>query len=280
VSETPFEVAVADGVLHGHRGGRGAPALLLHGGPAYPDYTEDLAAELDGLFETMRYTQRGTPPTTVGGPYTIESHMDDALAVLDHFECEQAWAVGHSWGGHLVLHLAVAHPERLLGIVCVDPLGAFREVFEEYGQNMTRRLTPEQKARIDEVEQLRREGRATEADLIERARLGWPQFFADPAHAPPLPANMRIGVECSRETNAAITDHFARRTLEQGLPGVRIPALFVHGELDPMPPGWTRRTAALVPGAAVVILPGRGHFPWMEMSGEIRDAVASFRDGG
>jgi pimeloyl-ACP methyl ester carboxylesterase len=30
----------------------------------------------------------------------------------------------HSWGGHLAMHLAVQHPDRLLGLVLADPLGA------------------------------------------------------------------------------------------------------------------------------------------------------------
>ena len=100
------------------------PALLLHGGPGLPDYMDGCAAELGNLFTTIRYTQRGVAPVDVGGPYTVEAHMADALAILDAFGLEQAWAIGHSWGGHLALHLAVAHPERLYGIVCVDPLGA------------------------------------------------------------------------------------------------------------------------------------------------------------
>jgi pimeloyl-ACP methyl ester carboxylesterase len=36
------------------------------------------------------------------------------------------WGSGsrlHSWGGHLALRLAAAHPERLLGVLAVDPLG-------------------------------------------------------------------------------------------------------------------------------------------------------------
>ena len=32
--------------------------------------------------------------------------------------------VGHSWGGHLALHVAMVLPERLLGVVAVDPLGS------------------------------------------------------------------------------------------------------------------------------------------------------------
>jgi hypothetical protein len=60
--EQEFEVAVGDGVLRGHRGGDGRPALLLHGGAAVPDYTGGCADELGGLFHTIRYTQRPDRP--------------------------------------------------------------------------------------------------------------------------------------------------------------------------------------------------------------------------
>ena len=141
--EQPFEVPAGDGVLAGHRGGDGPPALVLHGGPGVPDYTEGLAAELGGFLSTIRYTQRGALPSTVGAPYTIESHAADALAVLDRLGIERAWAVGHSWGGHLALHLAVSEPERLLGVIAVDPLGAYGgEMFEEVGENLRRSMTP------------------------------------------------------------------------------------------------------------------------------------------
>ncbi|MBI4172546.1 MAG: alpha/beta hydrolase [Actinobacteria bacterium] len=106
--EEPFEVPVAGGALAGHRGGEGPPALLLHGGPAWPDYLGPCGEELSGLFTTLRYTQRGIAPSTAGPLYSIESHMADALAVLDRFGVDRAWAIGHSWGGHLALHLLVA----------------------------------------------------------------------------------------------------------------------------------------------------------------------------
>jgi proline iminopeptidase len=278
VKEEPFAVAVGDGVLAGHRGGDGPPALLLHGGAAWSDYTEGCAAELEDLLTTHRYTQRGTPPSTVGGPYTIESHMSDALAVLDHFGIDRAWAVGHSWGGHLALHLLVGHPERLLGVVCIDPLGAFERVFAEFSDNIERVLSAEQIARIDEIEARRGQGDATEADLVERAAAVWPFWFADPASAPAMVTG-RIGVECSRDTNASISHHFRLSTLATGLPSAALPALFVHGERDPMPVSSSRETAALIRGAAVDVIPGCGHFPWMERPGEIRRAVGAFLPG-
>src|SRR5277367_5307416 len=99
MADTPFEVQGSAGSLHGHTTGRGSPALLLHGGPGLPDYLEGCAAELANLFATIRYTQRGVAPTTLGPPYTIETHTKDALRVLDAFELKKAWVIGHSWGG-------------------------------------------------------------------------------------------------------------------------------------------------------------------------------------
>jgi len=270
----PFDVPVADGVLVGCRGGDGPPALVLHGGPALPDYTEGLAAELGDLFTTFRYTQRGAAPSTVGPPYTIESHMEDALAVLDRFGIDRVWAVGHSWGGHLALHLAVAHADRLLGVVAVDPLGAYAEAAEEMGASLRRPLTAEQRARVDEVEELRRRGEARDADLQERWALIWPHYFADPAAAMPVPP--RVGVQCSRDTNASIGAHFEHGTLVDGLPQVRLPMLFVHGVLDPVPLWSVDRTASLVPGARLEAIPDCGHFPWWERPGEIRRIVGEW----
>lgn len=275
MTEAPFQVPVGDGVLAGYRGGDGPPGLLLHGGPAWSDYTEGLAAELDGLLETHRYTQRGAPPSTAGGPYTIEAHVADALAVLDHLGVERAWVVGHSWGGHLALHLAVAHPERLLGLVCLSPLGAFDRVLTEFGRNMDGRLEPAQEERVAAIEAARRRGEATEAELVERMGYIWPHWFADPATAPPSLAT-RIGVECSRETNVSISHHFRLSTLATGLPSVALPALFIHGEDDPLPVSSSREAAALIRGAVVETIPSCGHFPWLERPGEVRRMVSAF----
>jgi proline iminopeptidase len=268
-----FEVRCGDTVVRGHRGGTGAPALLLHGGAAVPDYLGECAETLDGLFETARYTQRGTPPSDEGPPYTIEQHLADAVAVLDHFGVERAWAIGHSWGGHLALHLLVAHPERLLGALCIDPLGADPGAFPEHDANLRRGLTERERARVDEIERKRRDGAVTEAELVERLTLVWPQYFTHPEAASPPPA--RVGVEASIGANRSLAEHFERRTLAEGLAKVRLPVRFVHGEQDAMPVRATVATAALAPDALVEIVPDCGHFPWLEQPARFRAAVES-----
>jgi proline iminopeptidase len=271
VREEPFAVAVDGGTLRGHRGGEGEPALLLHGGAAVPDYLAECAESLDGLFATMRYTQRGTPPSGGGPPYTIEAHVRDAIAVLDACGIERAWAIGHSWGGHLALHVAVSRPERLLGVLAVDPLGADGAVFEEFDARLRRRLPADRVARLDEIETRRRAGTVTHAELVERFRLVWPCYFEHPTERLGPPEH--VGVEASIGTNRSLAEHFEQQTLVRALPEVRLPALFVHGEEDPLPLSSTEKTAALIPGSRMATIPDCGHFPWLEQPAGFRSAV-------
>ena len=87
----------------------------------------------------------------------------------------------------------------------------------------------------------------------------------------------RIGVQCSADTNASIAAHFERGTLVAGLPEVRLPAFFIHGEADPLPPRSSVETAALIPGARVELIEDCGHFPWLECPGELLRAYQLFQ---
>jgi pimeloyl-ACP methyl ester carboxylesterase len=279
VAEREITVPIEGGALAGHAGGTGLPALFLHGGPAMPDYMGACAELLSDRFGYVRYTQRGVAPSPEAPPYTIETHVADAIRVLDALELDCAWLVGHSWGGHLALHVLAAHPDRVLGLVCIDPLGAYGDIFGPFGENLRRRLTPEQRARVDEIEARRRDGAATADELKERGVLIWPAFFVDPEVAI-RNAPERVGLECSTDTNRSISEHHAAGTLATRLPAVpERPALFVHGSEDPLPLESSVETAKLIPGSHVVVVEGSGRYPWLECPEAFRDAVVTWLDG-
>jgi proline iminopeptidase len=173
------------------------------------------------------------------------------------------------------LHLLVAHPERLLGAVCIDPLGAFAEVLGEYGENLLRSRPPAHAARMEELERRRRTGEGTEDEAPKSLALTWPSWFSDPARPPPFPFD-HYGVDRSTGTNASISEHFEGGTLERGLPRAGLPVLFVHGERDPLPLRTATDTAALIAGARVAVVEGAGHLPWFERPAAVREAVEDF----
>jgi pimeloyl-ACP methyl ester carboxylesterase len=54
------------------------------------------------------------------GPYGLDTHVADLVAVLDYWGVERAVLAGHSMGAYIVARLAAAHPDRCAGVVLVD----------------------------------------------------------------------------------------------------------------------------------------------------------------
>ncbi|HKZ06175.1 MAG TPA: alpha/beta hydrolase [Methylomirabilota bacterium] len=55
------------------------------------------------------------------GPYPISAYADDIAYLIDTLGLGRVIAVGHSMGGITVLQLGAAYPEKVAGIVMVDP---------------------------------------------------------------------------------------------------------------------------------------------------------------
>jgi pimeloyl-ACP methyl ester carboxylesterase len=272
-----FRAPVPDGDIAGWLTGDGAPVLLLHGGPGLSDYTGSLAAELEDAFRVIRYQQRGLAPSTTAGPFDVDRHVADAVAVLDAAGVESAYVVGHSWGGHLAMHLAGTHADRLLGLVVVDPLGAVPDGgLADMGQNLTDRTPPERAARAQELDDKAMAGQGSAEDALESLAIVWPGYFSTPQAAVPMPP-LQISPECYAETFASIQTHFDQHTLERSLPALNLPAIFVLGGASPIPAEHGIASAALIPGAQYQI-EDCGHFPWLERPGSVRKALDRIRD--
>ena len=262
-----------DGTLiAGRRAGSGPPVLLLHGGPGLGfDYLRDLADELAQENDVAWYQQRGQDPSEAERPYTVATDVGDARRVLDALGWQRAYVVGHSWGGHLALHLAEAMPERLLGVLAVDPLGPVGDGrWPEFDEEIFRRTPEPVRARAREIDELTTAGAADDELALEGFRLVWPAYFADPERAPPMP-ELRIASERSAEMVPSILAELP--ALEAGLPRIRVPVGFVHGSRSPMPVAASRDGAERIPGAWVEVVEGAGHFVWVEAPGAVRASL-------
>jgi hypothetical protein len=109
----------------------------------------------------------GRAPSTREGPFTVAVAVSDALRVLDALGRERADGVGHCSGGHLLLHVAVAAPERLWGGWADDPLGGMGDgAMISFQKEMAARIPPEATGRAQRDE-------ATAEDFIESLCLFW-----------------------------------------------------------------------------------------------------------
>jgi pimeloyl-ACP methyl ester carboxylesterase len=259
-------------LIAGLRAGNGPPVLLLHGGPGLSfDYLRDLAEELAEENDVAWYQQRGQAPSAVEGPHTVAADVDDARRVLDALGWETAYVVGHSWGGQLALHVAEAMPDRLRGVLCVDPLGAVGDGrWPEFDEEIFRRTPESVRDRAREIDELSMQGGTDNALALEGMRLVWPAYFADPEAAPPMP-DVGVAIERTAQMVPSINEELPK--LEAGLPQIRVPVGFVHGSRSPMPIEASTDAAERIPGAWVEVVEGAGHFIWFEGPGAVRASL-------
>ncbi|SER67348.1 Pimeloyl-ACP methyl ester carboxylesterase [Pedococcus cremeus] len=268
-----FLAPTPHGSLAGWCTGAGEPVLLLHGGPGLEGtYLDVVADELAVAFEVATFQQRGLPPSTEEGPFTIDQAVADVEAVLDHLGWEQAWVVGHSWGGHLAFHFAVTAPGRLRGALSVDPLGAVGDGgMAQFEAELMARISPDSRARVAELEAREQERPLTVEERAEAYALAWPGYFADPEAAPPF---LRLAQSAPAADGLFADIQRRLPQLEDSLPRVAVPLGVLVGEHSPIPPREGGiATAERVPGAWSSMVPGAGHYPWHERPGCVLEAV-------
>lgn len=274
-----FTAAVEGGQVSGWIDGAGAPVLLLHGGPGLSyEYLDDLATEIGDGYEVAAFQQRGIAPSMFDGPYDVDTHLADFRAVLDELGWPTAYVVGHSWGGHLALHVAAAMPERLSGVLCLDPLGGVGDggsaLFEA---EMFARLPADRRQRAQQMDEAALAGEGSVEDALEGLRLVWPAYFADWDAAPPMP-DYAMSVPAYSECFESLKERLPG--LEASLPTVTVRVGIVAGQKSPMPVEESaNQTAARIPGAWVEVVEGAGHFPWIERPGSVRSALGRLANG-
>jgi len=158
--------------------------------------------------------------------------------------------------------------------VIVDSLGAVGDGgVAEMGQNLVDRLLPDAVSRFGEVAARLAGPAPTDADVLASLTLLWPGYYADPATAPSVPPHLRASLEGYTGTFASVAWHLANG-LSGALSEIQAPAVFVLGELSPMPTSQGQQTAALLPEAEVTVIPAAGHLPWYEQPGCVSDALS------
>lgn len=261
-----FTVVTPTGELSGWVTGEGPRVLAVHGGPGMNyDYLDDAVLEIADRYQVATFQQRGLAPSTERGEFTVAEAVADIVAVLDGLGWETAYLMGHSWGGHLVFHAASAIPDRLAGVLSVDPLGAVGDGgAEAFGAEMLARVPQADRDRARMLDEKDTAGTATPEEHREAFSLFWPAYFADPAAAPSMP---HVAF-CEPANKGLWADLQARLPeLESSLPSITVPFGVLVGELSPMPPIAGTESADRIPGAWTHIEPGAGHFVWHEAPG-------------
>jgi pimeloyl-ACP methyl ester carboxylesterase len=262
----------------------GAPLLLIMGLGAQLISWDEPFCELlaDRGFHVVRFDNRDAGLSTkldhLGEPnlldvltgtqppaYRLEDLADDAGGVLDALGIAAAHVVGASMGGFVAQLLAIRRPASVLSLTSImsAPAG----------------LADNVPASAEAAEALMKPAPTDREGLIEHG-VWIGRHLAGPVHFDPEEARRKRVRAVDRSVSLAGTARqmaaiAASGSREEQLRRLDVPALVIHGEVDPLVPVENgRRTAAAIPGARLLVLPTMGHDLPRPYWPEIVDAIA------
>ena len=236
--------------------------MVLHGGPgAHHDY---LLPGFDTIARgrtLIYYDQRGggRSPVPRDVPVGWREHVADLEALRQVWGLERLTIAGYSWGALLALLYAMEHPDRVARLALVSPAPAWLDARERFEAEFARRnLDPALQA---ERAALRESGlRERDPDAYARRtfELSVVPYFHDPARVREL-TPFRVTGRTQHEVWASLGDYDLRPALAK----IRVPAVVLYGEDDPIPADSARAVATGL-GASFHPLPACGHVPYVE----------------
>lgn len=264
--------------------GGGAPdakvVVLVHGGPGLSlTYLRIFDLLASPTRQIVSYDQRGSglSTTPADGDFGIEAQVSDLDAVRAWAGAQQITVIGHSWGGYLAAAYTALHPSNVAALGLIDALPPDLNAAAT-GENLLG-------ARISQLqgEHLIPKNLPPvvhDSCLADDEALT-PAYLADPQN--PIDPSLVWGSSCTQSTATAATDAYVNDSggfpaLSADLGQWQGDALVMQGAEDPFGLGWSSTSVAELTSAQtqLVIVPGAGHFPWVEQPGLVLQTVAQF----
>lgn len=238
--------------------------LLVHGHPFNRSmWREQVTAVREAGWRVVTPDLRGYGESTViPGKTTLDVFAQDLAALLDHLECKEVVIGGLSMGGQIVMEFVRRYPERVRGVVLA---ATFPQAETEEGK----------RARAVMANRLLREGMQSYAQDV------LPKMLA-PRSLEMLPIVANRVMAMMGSTNpagaaAALRGRAERRSYEETLANVSVPALVVVGSEDAFT---TRHDAeamrALLKNSELLWIEGVGHMPNLEHPDAFNAALVHF----
>lgn len=233
--------------------------------PSVMRFYEDISS----FCRLILFDKRGTGLSDpVSGVPTMEDRLDDMRAVLDANGSERAALLGTSEGACACIMFAATYPERATQMVLFSPfiVGlADEECPWAWTADFWNLLRDAMETSWGTPDGSGVEFAAPSLSSDERAREWYAHYWRSAA---------------SPSAAVALLEVNTRIDIRPVLPAVRVPTLVLHRTEETwININYGRYTAAKIPGAKLVELPGTDHYPWEENSEVVVGEIEEFLTG-
>jgi pimeloyl-ACP methyl ester carboxylesterase len=211
---------------------------------------------VDGGRFVVRFDNRdaGLSQSFEDGPqYRANDMASDVIGLMDALDIEAAHVVGMSMGGIIVQLCAIEHPGRVLSMTSIMSGTGNRDMVRQ-GPPPSLRATASLEPKTADT----REERVS-LFMDDQRNMAGPHGFDEDEWLPIMEAQIDRAWHPDGEARqlAAIR---ACPQRDEGLAGLGVPVLVIHGRDDPLVPfAHGEHTAKVTPGAELLAIEGMGH---------------------
>ncbi|MCB0954047.1 MAG: alpha/beta hydrolase [Microthrixaceae bacterium] len=187
----------------------------------------------------------------VDAPYTLSDMAADGIGLLDSLDIGAAHILGSSMGGMIVQTMAIEHPGRVLSLTSV--MSTTGE--PEYGTPDPECLAGLATLMVPAGDRAQRIEAGVQLQKLIGTKGVWDEGWT----------RQRVAAAVDRAYDPdgvarQMTAILASGSRAEGLSELSLPTVVLHGDADPLVNiSGGERTAELVPGAELRVMPGMGH---------------------
>jgi pimeloyl-ACP methyl ester carboxylesterase len=208
----------------------------------------------------------GSAPSSLTAREGLDGYIDQLRSVVDDLALDRFHLVGHSMGALVATAFALAYPIR------IRTLAVMNAVWRRDAKS--RAAVLRRAAELSEGQK-----RCNDENAIAR----WFGSPVPPALTDAAQLTRKILASIEPQAYARSYNLFARadRALEEGLPSLAMPALFITGEFDPnSTPEMSEEMARIAPQGEAVILPGERHMMALTAPTRVNEQLSAFMRRG
>ncbi len=261
--------------------GEGKPLVVIHGSGLSQEYLLPHLYPLADDRLVIFYDQRGCGQSTGeinAGSINLPNLIVDIERIRESLHLDKISLLGHSWGGFLAMHYAIAHPESVEKLILSNSLPASSEQRALYLEEYKKRTGPHQQ----ELSAMSAtfEFQAGDPKTTERF---YQTIFQTYCFHPQNVGLLNLRMTPAVSIRGGKVYQVIRETifkdpynLHAALCALNIPTLVIHGDFDPMPPITAQKIHESIAGSQFVLLKECGHFPFVEKTEEYLNFVNEF----